>query len=411
MRSVSAASLRSSSPAAPVYPDISAKHHLHNTKIAIDFSPLPVASVGSAASTLPVGLSPQGILLFSRGNRIHYKNISTNEDIGQLCKLQESRGDLTIIECGGVNQPAIAALGTNKGIVQIWDITSKKPTTSWSTKGIASMRFNGPVLTIGGLKGTIRQYDTRIKEASKMKEQVRKVTRHQGRISSLSWNVDGRFLASGDENGTVYCWDSRQAVPLDVGEFVQRRKKMQHSGAITVCWEVTISPNDSLLSLSSQALAWSPWQPKLLASGDSSARGTGTIQLWDISNSSYSGSTAPGKLELSAQVTSLHFSPHCKELLSTHGPGPTRDDGDLQSWPRAINMANSVTVHSYPSLRHVVTLPVTSTGGVGGSVLTANGMKVVLAVPGENKLKLWDVWGKKKEVRRQPSFLDRSSIR
>jgi cell division cycle protein 20 (cofactor of APC complex) len=234
MRSVSATSLRPSSSAVPIYPDISAKHYLRNTKITIDYSSPATLSTNSTVGALPLGLSPQGILLFSRGNRIHYKNIFTNEDIGQLCKLQESCGDLRIIECGGIDQPGIVALGTSKGFVQMWDVTSKKITASWSTKGIASMRFNGPVLTVGGLKGTIRQYDTRIKEASKMKEQVRKVTRHQARISNLSWNVDGRFLASGDDNGTVYCWDSRQSVPLDVGEFVQRRKKMQHPGAITV---------------------------------------------------------------------------------------------------------------------------------------------------------------------------------
>ena len=67
-----------------------------------------------------------------------------------------------------------------------------------------------------------------------MKEQALKVTRHQAKIMRLQWNVDGNILASGDASGTVYCWDSRQKVPLDIGEFVQRRKKMQHPGAITV---------------------------------------------------------------------------------------------------------------------------------------------------------------------------------
>lgn len=96
------------------------------------------------------------------------------------------------------------------------------------------MRWNGATLTVGGLKGTIRHYDTRIAPTVKMKEQSRKVTRHQARITSLDWNVEGTLLASGDESGIVYCWDSRQKVPLDVGEFVQRRKKMQHEGCVRV---------------------------------------------------------------------------------------------------------------------------------------------------------------------------------
>jgi cell division cycle protein 20 (cofactor of APC complex) len=160
-----------------------------------------------------------------------------------------------------------------------------------------------------------------------------------------------------------------------------------------------------------QALTWCPWQPKLLASGDSSSAGTGTVRLWNV-NSSYSHSNAaePGKIEVDAQITSLQFSPHCKELLSTHGPGPSATDADSQiSRPRKT-MANSVVVHSYPSLRHVTTVSAAEKG-VGDSALSPNGMKIVLAVPDESTLKVWDVWGKRKEIRRQPSFLERNSIR
>ena len=166
---------------------------------------------------------------------MHYKNLMTaTEDVGQLCKLLDTHGDLRIIECGGADHPDVVALGTSKGLIQIWDVKAKKMSASWSTKGVSAMRWNGPVLTVGGLKGTIRHYDTRLAPTSKMKEQVRKVTRHQARITSLDWNVDGKILASGDQSGTVYCWDLGEKVPLDVGEFIQRRKKMQHGGAISV---------------------------------------------------------------------------------------------------------------------------------------------------------------------------------
>ena len=213
------------------YAAVSAKHFLHTNKFSIDFT-LPAADPPLGA--LPLSWSQQGILLFSRGNRVHYKNIATGEDVGQLCKLRESWGDLGLIECGGKDQSNVVAIGTRKGYVLIWDLASKKITKSWSTKGVESMKWNGPVLTVGGPKGSIKQYDTRIKETSKMKEQAMRVTRHQTRISRLAWNVDGKYLASGDESGVVLCWDARQKVPLDVGEFVQRRKKIQHTGAITV---------------------------------------------------------------------------------------------------------------------------------------------------------------------------------
>jgi len=242
MRSVSVSSIRSTTPPIyPTFPDTSAKYHLRNTKITVDYSgPTEVtsssAAVGSVAPHL-LSCSSANVLFFCRGNRVHFRNIGTGsgaEDIGQLCKLQEDRGDLRVIECAGSDMPHIVALGTTKGFVQIWDVKAKKMAMSWSTKGVSVMRWNSAVLTVGGLKGTIRHYDTRVEPKSKMKDLAPKLTRHQARITSLAWNISGKILASGDESGTVYCWEQGKKVPLDVGEFVQRRKKMQHSSAVSV---------------------------------------------------------------------------------------------------------------------------------------------------------------------------------
>jgi len=168
---------------------------------------------------------------------------------------------------------------------------------------------------------------------------------------------------------------------------------MQHGGAVS-------------------ALAWCPWQPKLLASGDTQ----GMIQLWTANASSpHSNATVPGKLELGAPITGLHFSPHCKEILSTHGTLPptsadasSRSGNTSVSWPK-VCMANSIVVHSYPSLRHVTTLSVAD-NPIGCSALSANGTKLVLAVPEEGKIHVCDAWTKRKEVKRQPSFFG-STIR
>ncbi|KAJ6625949.1 WD40 repeat-like protein [Mycena sp. CBHHK59/15] len=335
---------------------------------------------------MPLSLSRQNILYFTRGNRVQYKNLGAADEIGQLSKLQEKHGDLKLLESGGADQPGILAIATTKGVVQVWDCESKKMTGSWSTKGVGSMAWNGPVLSMGGLKGTIRYYDTRIQPSSKMKEQAPKVTRHQAPILTMSWNVDGRILASGDESGVAHCWDARQKerVPLDVGEFVSRRKKIQHDGSIS-------------------ALSWCPWQSKVLATGDV----TGLVKIWSI-EASHSGSnaTTPGKLELGSKIVNLYFSPNYKELLSVLGPSSAPPDPEAtgsQTWPRSI-LSNSVAVHSYPSLRQITNLPV-SDQAIGGSVLNAGATKIVVAVPGEAKLKVFDAWGKRKEVKRQTSFL------
>ncbi|PFH48846.1 hypothetical protein AMATHDRAFT_64526 [Amanita thiersii Skay4041] len=387
MRSVSSASLRSSSPSLPSYSDLSAKYHLRNTKVSLDYS-VPSDSASPPPLLPLLSCSPHNVLFFSRGNRVHYKNLSTSEDVGQLCKLQESHGDLRIIECGGVDLPNLVALGTSKGYLHIWDIKSKKMTACWSTKGVSVMRWNGPVLTVGGLKGTIKHYDTRVNPTSKMKEQARKVTRHQTRITSLAWNVTGKLLASGDQTGTVYCWEPGQRTPLDVGDFIQRRKKIQHSGAIS-------------------AATWCPWQPKLLATGDE----VGTIRLWNVDASSpRSNASVPGKIEMDSPVTGLHFSPHCKELLSTHGTSTSSADVSAsQVWPRN-SVSNSIAVHTYPSLRHITTLNVAQKP-IGVSVLNAHGTKIVLSLPDDTKLSVCDAWSKRKEIKKQPSFMESSTIR
>jgi len=331
--------------------------------------------------------------VFGRGNRVHYKSLTNNEDVAQLCKLRDSSGDLRFLECGDRDQPNTVAAGTSTGYLQLWDISTKKSTGSWQANGASAMKWNGPTLTVGLQKGTIKHYDSR---TPKSKESIKRVTRHQAKITALAWNVEGKYYASGDETGMVFCWDIRQpGVPVEeVGDMVQRRRKIQHTGAVT-------------------ALAWCPWQAKILATGDSTPEKTGTIRVWTIGGCTSFAyqSTHTDKIELDAPVTSLHFSPHCKEILSTHGPGkttptlPTYTENleVIENDPIPSPYTNSVVVHSYPSLKHVITLP-GATANIAGSLLSPNGQKIVLAVPEESKLKIWDVWARP-TIKRQASAL------
>ncbi|OBZ74297.1 Cell division cycle protein 20 [Grifola frondosa] len=387
------------------YPETSAHRHMRPGKQTIDFS---VANADATNGVWPVSWSLHDLVVFTRGKRVHYKNLAASEGVGQLCKVSANHGNVRLLQCGGREQPNVVALCTAKGHIQLWDISAKKLTASWTVKGATAMQWNGPTLTVGGERGSIRHFDTRIKETAKMKEQTKKVTRHQARISSVAWNGDGKLMASGDASGLVLVWDARQNTPLDVGEMVQRRRKMQHVGVV-------------------HALAWCPWQTKMLASGDSAPDGSGTIRLWNVQESSMSRSKSnyPDRLQLDAQVTSLHFSAHCKELLSTHGPGKSTPwtnthahmlalDG-LSSGPTddvvRSKIANSVLVHSYPFMRRVSTIAAAEKN-IAGSVLSPNGLRIVLAVPEEMKLKFWDVWGREKEtMRRHSSLLNFGVIR
>lgn len=252
MRETASVSSRATSPAVPVFPEPSARHHLKAGRLAIDFSVSTTATQQDPPTEenpfrgplLPTSWGVSNVLYFSRGNRVYLKNMSLNEDVAQLCKLKESHGDLRLLECGGRDQPNILASATSKGYIQLWDVTTRKSTLTWQAKGAVSMRWNGPVLTVGGLKGTVRHYDTRIATTSKMREQSRRAMRHQKPITSLAWNSEGKLLASGDDSGLILCWDDRMQLPLDVGEHNGRRKKMTHSGAITVSLLVMVSATD-----------------------------------------------------------------------------------------------------------------------------------------------------------------------
>lgn len=78
-------------------------------------------------------------------------------------------------------------------------------------------------------------------------------------------------------------------------------------------------------------------------------------------------------LKVGSQVTSLVFSPHAKELLSTHG------------YPD-----NNITVWSYPSLAKIYDVPAHD-ARVLCSALSPDGCTVATAASDEN-LKFWKIW-------------------
>ena len=109
-----------------------------------------------------------------------------------------------------------------------------------------------------------------------------------------------------------------------------------------------------------KALAWSPWQSSLLATGGGTS--DHTIHFF----SSTTGSRI-SSLVTPAQVTSLTFSPHTKEILSTHGfPG-----NDLCLW-------------SYPGLEKVWEVSGAHDTRVLGSALSPDGGTVGTAASDEN---------------------------
>ena len=158
-------------------------------------------------------------------------------------------------------------------------------------------------------------------------------------------------------------------------------------------------------------MAWCPWKSDLVATG--SVFPEGTIRIWSTLSTS-SIPTPLHTIHLNTSVTSLHWSPHCKELLSTHGstwslsPTPTVPRGPLKIIPSLL--ANTVTVHAYPSCQRLVSVP-SHLGSVTHSCLSPDGTSVFTASPWDESMKMWKIWGKREDMGKRESVFDKFAIR
>jgi len=106
-------------------------------------------------------------------------------------------------------------------------------------------------------------------------------------ICGLKWSPDGSTLASGGNENYLCLWD----VAMDGGG--PRLTLTEHQAAV-------------------KALAWCPFQRRLLASGGGTA--DRTIKFWNTGSGSLLKSVDTG-----SQVCALLWSKHHKELVSSHG--------------------------------------------------------------------------------------------
>lgn len=123
--------------------------------------------------------------------------------------------------------------------------------------------------------------------------------------SGLQWNLQTQQLASGGNDNRVMIWDRTSTRPL--------WKWSEHTAAV-------------------KALAWSPHQNGLLASGGGTA--DRRIRFWNT----HTGQCVQ-TVDTGSQVCNLVWSPYANEFVSTHGYSQ-----------------NQILVWRYPSLQQLATL-------------------------------------------------------
>jgi len=197
-------------------------------------------------------------------------------------------------------------------------------------------------------------------------------------------------------NGAVYVWDRRAARTLTELGAGDQGHRMRHCSSV-------------------KALAWCPWKPELLATGG--CQPDGKINIWNATSSA----PCPEPMDtisLNTSVLSLHWSPHCKELLSTHGSSfsiPKRQRSQSLIHRRTIKsvitpLTFSIAVHEYPSKKCLLTLK-GHLGPITHSCLGPDGDKLFTVCPREETIKMWQVWGKPPHESQRESSFDRCSIR
>ncbi|THH05604.1 hypothetical protein EW145_g4677 [Phellinidium pouzarii] len=294
--------------------------------------------------------SQRDLLAVAMTNSVVFRNMQTHT-IGRVAIVEADEN----ATCISWSPDSLLAIGNNLGITSVYEPDTRKLLREFEPRN--DMHFVGDfswkdtnVLTIGYHSGQMLQFDMREPRGGRM------IRSHKARICGIEWNPDGRFLATGGGDGIIVCWDARanKSGPLatfgsDTPLFATSKSTLNLSSSQSSSIDGGSSSNPDLSSLTCRwrsrkhlstvkALAWCPWSPELLATGGGTK--DGAIRFWDAAR----GRQKKLVINTHSQVTSLHFAPNCREIVSTHGYAFATSAGMVLPAPRK----HSVLVHRYP---------------------------------------------------------------
>ncbi|KAK0728253.1 WD40-repeat-containing domain protein [Lasiosphaeria miniovina] len=281
-----------------------------------------------SANVLGVGL----------GNSVYLWNAATSR-VNKLCQLEDD----TVTSVSWIQKGTHIAIGTGKGLVQIWDAEKARRlrTMTGHTMRVGSLAWNTHILTSGSRDRLIYHRDVRAPD-----QWLKKLVGHKQEVCGLKWNCEDGQLASGGNDNKLMVWDKLSDTPL--------WKFSDHTAAV-------------------KAIAWSPHQRGLLASGG------GTADRRIIFHDTVRG-TVVNEIDTGSQVCNLAWSKNSNEIVSTHGYSQ-----------------NQIVVWKYPSMTQVASLT-GHTYRVLYLAMSPDG-RVVVTGAGDETLRFWNVFGKRPGVR------------
>jgi cell division cycle 20-like protein 1, cofactor of APC complex len=222
--------------------------------------------------------SPQTLIAVGLSTNVYLWNTRSSQSL-KLCDLG-FRNYTTSVKYS--SQEPHLAVGTSSGIVQLWDIekTRRVRALGGHCERVGSMAWSKNLLTTGSRDKSILQRDIRCPEPYTVR-----LSAHTEEVCGLNWSPDDQQLCSGGNDNRVLVWSKHSDEPQIAFE--------DHVAAV-------------------KAVAWSPHQHGLLASGG------GTIDRTIKFRNTLTGETM-GSWETGSQVCNLAFSRTLNELVSTHG--------------------------------------------------------------------------------------------
>ncbi|KAL1962526.1 hypothetical protein VTN77DRAFT_9401 [Rasamsonia byssochlamydoides] len=284
------------------------------------------------------------LLDWSSGNQVAIgleRNVYVwSADTGSVNCLLETSPDTYVSSVKWSGDGAYVSVGLGTGEVQIWDVeegTKLRSMFGHDTR-VGVMGWSKHTLSTGARSGLVFNHDVRIAQ-----HKVAELVSHTSEVCGLEWRSDGAQLATGGNDNLVNIWDARS---LSAPKFT----KTNHRAAV-------------------KALSWCPWQLNLLATGGGSY--DRHIHFWNTTTGARTNSIDTG-----SQVTSLRWSNHYREIVSTSG------------FPD-----NSLSIWSYPTLVRNVEIPAHETR-VLHSCLSPDGQILATAAADES-LKFWKIFERK----------------
>ncbi|ESO08522.1 hypothetical protein HELRODRAFT_97989 [Helobdella robusta] len=295
-----------------------------------------------------VDWSLQNTLSVGLGSCVYLWSACTSQ-VTRLCDLSSEADSVTSVSWS--EKSSMLAVGTHRGLTQIWDVSVNKKVSTLvgHTARVGALAWNADLLASGSRDRLVLLRDTRTPSSNV----DRKLPSHKQEVCGLKWSPDYQHLASGGNDNKLYIWNTRSSEPV-------------------------LAYSDHIAAV--KAIAWSPHQHGLLASGGGTA--DRRIRFWN---------TITGRplqcVDTGSQVCNLAWSKHSSELVSTHGYSQ-----------------NQILVWKYPSLAQIAKLT-GHTLRVLYLAMSPDGESIVTGA-GDETLRFWNVFNKTRSTKESNSALN-----